>query len=228
MVEQKEYTNIDTICLSEGCNVTLKPKRDHLRPWRNWQRRVELEPQTQGYSVETENNRLILENYRGTLYLPARRSMNIIDQSGDNTIGGKLYTGRIQSNNVDLDIPFSYERVRGAERIMRLAQDVGAISLTSLLGIAALNLVGLDPVDYWDSIGIGAAAVWAAVRGDRQAMLNSSLVAAALVFGPEFVEHGFREGLNKLGGEDLLKTCLYLISLPIGTGVRRYVKGLLE
>jgi hypothetical protein len=228
MAEQKIYEPVHKLYLDGNCRVTLTPQRYHLRQWINWKPRVSLEESVKGYkAVHNPDKRILtLENYEGNLYLPYRRHFTIVDNKGENSIDGKLYCGKIVKNGCQVEVPFSMEKLRGYDTIKHLLQDAAGISLICVAALPIYGMLGLDPLNYLNATGVASAAIWAAIRGDKQTLIESTLFAFGLTFGPELAQGA--EGLKNLGLEDILKTGLYLGSLPIGSQVRRFIQEQLD
>lgn len=228
MAEQKLYEPVNKLYLAGNCRVTLTPQRYPLRQWLNWSPRIGLENHVNGYKADHDKDKriLTLENYEGNIYLPYRRHFTIVDDKGSNSLDGKLYCGKIVKNGCQVEVPFSVEKLRGYDTFWHVLQDIAGISLIAVAASSIFGIFGLNPVEYLNETGVASAALWAAIRGDKQTLIDSTLFAFGLTFGPEIIQGA--EGVKQLGLEDILKTGLYLGSLPIGAKVRRYIQEQLD
>ncbi len=217
--------DVSKLSLEGGCKATLIPQRNLYKPWKNWQAWIILENDSGKKNLDSNTQTLKLEGYEGAIYVPPRRSIEISGTSKD-SLEGKLYCGHIKGDSkLDVNIPFTTEKVKELDWLKNLGVDIFGTAVVSLAVYAGFNGVGLSPENYWDSIGVGSTAVWAAAQGGKRTMIHSSLLALGMILGPE-ISQGV-QGLKELGFEDLLKGGLFGVSLPVGKKIREYVTSII-
>ncbi|PIN81854.1 hypothetical protein COV11_00965 [Candidatus Woesearchaeota archaeon CG10_big_fil_rev_8_21_14_0_10_30_7] len=238
------YDGVYKLKLEGNCDVVLEPETE--RSWKDLFRkdfykttgaRLTLEDKVDSDDiiVDAKTGTLTLKNYAGKIAVPPRKYVIVENKAGVNNISGKLNTGRVISKEgvegiVDIDIPFNYGKIHELDGLKTFGWDlVGTLLTGTFLYAGAQGIASILPEsatfnasDYWNTLGVMATGLWASIRGGRQTMITNSLMAAALILGPEVLDG--TSGAETLGWEDVFKGALYGLTLPVGKQIREFAE----